>query len=201
MEYYIVNNRRFDNTGFAYGEEKGKANTGYAIYCIECESPLTMLEWLPPFEVKLSKGKLGDVIFGTIDHFLVSEKFKEIYHKNGFTGILTFEPVTMYQKGKQIIDKYYYPKIILSDVHIDIEKSRIVFEGVEECSTCQKAGRVIKNIKGLYFNSDSKMNYDIFCTKMLPGDIIFSERFKETTNNLLNLSFTEAKQYVPSWVI
>lgn len=114
---------------------------------------------------------------------------------------MTFEPITIYQKGKQIIDKYYYPKIVLSDVHIDVLKSGIVFDGTEECSTCQKAGRIIKKIKGLYINSGSKTNYDIFCTKMLPGDIIFSERFKDVAKDLLNLSFTEAKQFVPSWII
>lgn len=72
MEYYIVNNRRFDNTGYAYGEKKGEIVTGNATKCEECGSFLTGLEWLPPFEVKLSKGKLGDVIFGTINHFIVS---------------------------------------------------------------------------------------------------------------------------------
>ena len=45
------------------------------------------------------------------------------------------------------------------------------------------------------------MNYDIFSTKMLPGDILFSKHFKDATKDLLNLSFTTAKQYVPSWVI
>jgi len=201
MEFYIVNNSRFNNNGFAYGEEKGNVNTGDAIFCVECENPLTMLEWLPPFEIKLSKGKLGDVIFGTFNHFIVSEKFKELYQKNKFTGILTFESVTIYQKGELLIDKYYYPKIVLSDVHIDIEKSGIIFEGVEKCSTCQKAGRVIKKIKGLYFSNEEKIEYDIFCTKMLPGDMIFSKQFKDATKDLLNLSFTEVEQYVPSWII
>ncbi|RAV97597.1 hypothetical protein [Pseudochryseolinea flava] len=201
MGFYVVNNSRFDNNGFSYGEEKGKVNTGDAIFCTECDSPLTMLEWLPPFEVKLSKGQLGDVIFGTYNHFIVSEKFKELYQKNRFTGILTFEPVSLYQKGKPIIDKYYCPKIGLSDVHIDIDKSGVVFDGIEECSTCQKAGRVIKKINGLYINSDSRMNDDIFCTMMLPGDIIFSERFKENAKDLLNLSFIQAEHYVPSWVV
>lgn len=201
MRFYVVNNRRFDNTGFAYCEEKGEIVTGDAVKCAECGSFLTGLEWLAPYEVKLSKGKLGDVIFGTIEHFLVSEKFKVLYQKNSFTGILTFEPVTIYQKGERLIDRYYYPKIVLSDVHINIEKSGIVFEGVEKCSTCQRAGRVIKKIKGLYFSIEEKIEYDIFCTKMLPGDIIFSKQFKDVTKDLLNLSFTEVEQYVPSWVI
>lgn len=201
MAFYVVENHRFDKNGFAYGEEKGHINTGDAIYCPECKSPLTMLEWLPPYEVKLSKGKLGDVIFGTYSHFIVSEKFKEQYCKNGFTGILSFEPITMYQKEKLITDRYYYPKIVLNNAYVNIEKSGIVFDGFEECSNCQKSGRVIKKIKGLYLSNEGEIECDIFCTKMLPGDILFSERFKDTAKDFLNLSFTDATQYVPSWII
>ncbi len=201
MKFYVVRNHRFDKSSFAFGEEYGNINTGNAIKCEKCGSFLTMLEWLPPFEVKLSKGKLGDVIFGTYNHFIVSEKFKELYFENKFTGITKFEPVILYHKGNKINDKYYYPKLVLCDVHIDIKKSGIVFNGIEECSTCQKAGRVIKKIKGLYFIDEDKVKYDIFCTKMLPGDILFSEKFMVATKDFMNLSFTEAKQYIPSWVI
>ena len=201
MAFYIVKNTGFANNGFAYGEEKGKINTGNAIKCEECGSFLTMLEWLPPYEVKLSKGRLGDVVFGTYSHFLVSEKFKELYYNNRFTGILKFEPVRMYQKGRHIMEKYYYPKIVLSNVHVDIEKSGIVFAGTEECSTCQKAGRVIQQIKGLYFSDEANVEYDVFCTKILPADILFSKRLKNATKDFLNLSVTEAETYVPSWII
>lgn len=201
MEFYVVKNTGFAENGFAYGEEKGKINTGNAIKCEECGSFLTMLQWFSPYEIKLSKGTLGDIIFGTYSHFIVSEKFKELYCKNRFSGVSTFKPVVLYQKGRRVTEKYYYPNIILNNIHIDIEKSGIVFDRFEECSTCQKAGRIIKKIKGLYFSNEEKVEYDIFCTKMLPGDILFSKRLKDTTKGLLNLSFTEAKQYVPSWII
>lgn len=201
MNFYVVNNNRFDDNGFAYGKEKGKIITGNAIKCEECGSFLTGLKWLPPLEVKLSRVKLGDVIYGTFDHFIVSERFKDIYDKNNFSGIKSFESVVLYQKGEQITEKYFYPRITLSDTHIDIERSGIVFDGIGECSTCQKAGRVIKNMKGLYISDKLKINSDIFCTKMLPGEILFSENFKEATKDLLNLSFRSAKEYIPSWVI
>lgn len=201
MKFYVVYNFRFDKTGFAYGEKKGKINRGKPIKCEECGSALTMLEWLSPLKVKLSKGKLGDVIFGTFSHFIVSEKFKEIYDKNNFNGVLSFEPVSIYQKGQLISDKYYYPKIILSKTLIDIEKSGVIFEGIEQCMACQKAGRVIKKINGIYFVDEIGIKEDIFCTKLLPESIIFSEQFKEAAKKLLNLSFTEAEKYIPSWII
>lgn len=201
MNFYVVNNNMFENNGFAYGEKRDKANTGSAIKCDECGSFLTGLEWLQPMEIKLSKGKLGDVIFGTFSHFIVSERFKEIYDKNSFRGVLSFDPVTMYRKEKQTSDRYYYPRIVLSEVHFDIKKSGIVLDGMKQCSSCQKAGRIIKKVNGLYFSDEEKIKEDIFCTKMLPGDIVFSKLFKEAAKDLLNLSFIDAKQYVPSWVI
>lgn len=92
-------------------------------------------------------------------------------------------------------------KIVLSNVSIDIEKSGIVLDGFKECSLCQKAGRVIKKIHGLYIEDREKVEDDIFCTKMLPGTVVFSERFKEIAKHLTNLTFTEAEKYVPRWVI
>lgn len=97
-------------------------------------------------------------------------------------------------------DDFYYPKIVLSEAHIDIKKSGITFDGTEECSICQKAGRIIKKVEGLYFSNQEKLTEDIFCTKILPGDVIFSETFKEAAKDLSNLSFTKAEEYVPSWV-
>lgn len=201
MKHYVAINYRFDDTGFAFCEEKGIIRTGAAIKCEECGSFLTDLEWLPPLEVNLSKGKVGDVIFGTIKHFIVSEKFMNLYAENRFKGILSFESVTLYQKGAKLSAAYYYPKIVLSDVHVDIKKSGIVFDGVKECSTCQKAGRIIKKMKGLYLIDESQIKDDIFCTKLLPGDVVFSEQFKNAASGLSNLSFIEAQEYVPSWII
>lgn len=201
MAFYVIENHRFDKNGFAYGLEKGKVNTGEFISCEACKSPLTMLEWMAPFEVNLSNGKLGDLVFGTYSHFIVSENFKEIYCKNGFNGILAFEPVTLYLRGVRIVERYYYPKILLSNAPIDIHKSKILFEGTEECSICQKAGRVIKKINGLYFADEDIIKCDIFCTKILPNEIIFSELFKDAIKDLSNLSFKESNLFVPSWII
>jgi hypothetical protein len=201
MGFYVVKNYRFDNNSFAFGEQKGKVIRGNAIKCEDCGSYLTMLEWLPPIEVKLSKGKLGDVIFGTFNHFLVSEKFLEIYNKGNFNGILSFEPAKLFQDGKQLKNKYFYPKILLSEVLVNIEPSRIEFNSIGHCSTCQKAGRIIKSIKGLYLVKEEEIDTDIFCTKMLPGSILFSERLKQNCEDLQNLSFVKSHEYVPSWVL
>lgn len=202
MNFYVVNNFGFNDNGFAYDEEKkGKIKTGSAVKCEECGAFLTGLEWLPPLNIKLSRGRLGDVIFGAHNHFIVSEKFRDLYVKNGFTGILSFQPVSMFQKRRLVNEKYYYPKIVLSDVLVDLEKSKVVLDGVAECSRCQKAGRPIKKIEGLYFIDEEKIKEDIFCTKMLPGDIIFSERFKIAAKDLLNLSFVDSKTYKSSWGI
>lgn len=201
MSFYIINNIRFDDNHFAYGEEKGEIKTGDAIYCKECGTPLTMLEWLPPYEIKVSKKVLGDFIFGTFTHFIVSAKFKELYEQHKMSGIKSFSPVKIYYKGKLLDNEYYYPKIVLSNAKVDLVKSRLKFEGYEECDTCQKAGRVIKDMKGLCFENDDSIKEDIFFTIMLPGDVLVSERFKSLLIGLTNLFLTEASEFKPSWIL
>jgi len=191
----------FEENGWVYGEEKGVIKTGKAIKCLECGNYLTSLEWLPPLEITLSKGQIGDVIFGTFNHFIISDKFKDIYENNGFSGVISFEPVKIYQKNNLVNKSYFYPRINLCEIDTDIEKSEIVFSGKKQCSKCQKAGRGIKKMKGLYLIGDKKIKDNIFCIKMLPGDIIVTNKFRMATKELSNLSYTLAENYKPNWLI
>ncbi|PKA23062.1 hypothetical protein [Leptospira levettii] len=200
MRYYVVNNTRFDKTDFAFADRNGKVNLGVALKCEECSSYLTSFEWLPPLEAKLSKGILGDVIFGTHNHFIISEKFRSIFLDNNFKGIMSFDQVTLYQNKKVISQKYYYPRIVLSNVKIDLIKSGVEFDGNGQCNLCQKAGRTITKMKGLCFDEKNEIDTDIFITKLLPGDIVFSERLKSASTEITNLTFFESDKFIPNWL-
>jgi hypothetical protein len=201
MEFYVVNNRGFANSGFAYGERSDDTQFGEAMKCEECGCFLTSLEWLPPLKVDLSKGKLGDVIYGTLNPFIVSENFKEVYESGNASGILEFRPVTIYRKGQQVHEQYYLPKIAFSGVHVDLEKSGVVQEGgTKKCSTCQKADRGLINIEGVYFSDEEVIKEDVFMVKMLPSEVFFSKRFKEAVMELTNLTFIDAKEFVPIFI-
>jgi hypothetical protein len=198
MGFYVVNNTGFTANGFAYAMQRGMVKTGNAVKCEACGGFITMLEWLPPLEVNLYGRKVGDIIFGSVTHFIVSEKFKELYEKNGFTGIIEFRPIAMYKRGKLVEGNYFLPKIDFSSAKVDLERSGIVSKTEEDCCpVCQQAkGRDVRKINGIYLLDEDNIQEDIFCTKALFGKVIVSNKFKETMNDLSNLSFIEVTQYV-----
>jgi len=202
MKYYIINNELFDNTEFAYSERFGKINSGEAIRCNECGSFLSMLKWLPPYQLKVSKKNLGDFIFGTQNGFVLSEKAKTLFEQSGQKGLNNFKKVELYYKMVKLESNYYYPEITLSDVRINIKKSGLRFDSQKECDCCQKAGRIIKDMKGVFFENENQINEDVFFTKMLSGTITVSENFISFVNKykLTNLKFIEVEKYIPVWL-
>jgi hypothetical protein len=201
VKFFVIRNKRFDDSQFAYGEEFSKANTGDAVHCPECDCALTMLEWLPPFEIRVSKKKVGDVIFGSHSHFIVSANFKELYQKQELTGIDSFEKVNIYNRGKQLDLEYYFPRIFLSLAHIDLQHSGIEFKGTKTCNTCQRGGRLFEDMRGLVWQNPHQIQKDIFCSVILPGDIVVSANGKSVLSQLSNLEFIEADKYRSSWIL
>ncbi len=195
MRYFVLNNSGFQKNGFASCQFKGKVWTAPALKCPNCGNFLTSLEWLPPYDVKLSNGILSDVIFGTINPFIVSQKFKEIYEQNNCSGIESFSTVIAYQKGKYITQKYYYPKIKISDVRINLISSNVILEKGNDCSVCQRGDRIFESIDRLVFENEEIITEDIFGFKLLSGEIVVSENFKKLTECLSNITFTEASDF------
>lgn len=203
MVFYIVNNNLFDDDKFAYGEQYDNFSSGDAIKCEECGSFLTMRKWLPPYQIKVSKKQLGDFIWGTFPGFIISKNFMSEYLKSGLKGLNDFCKVNLFYRNILLIDKeYYYPKITLSGVRVNIKESGIKFEGTRTCNLCQRAGRPIKDMKGIIFDSSNNIKEDIFNTKVI-GGVIVSERFKEfiDENNFTNITLQNASTYIPSWIL
>lgn len=203
MNYSIIDIDIFNDSKFAFGEIVGNINTGDSIYCQECGSPLTMLEWLPPYQVAISKKKIGDFIHGTFG-IIVSEKFMHKYLKTSLKGIIRFSKVDVYYKENELTEaSFYYPHIVLSDVKIDLLKSHLRFNDNRTCGSCQKAGRVISFMNGLFFHPDEKILEDIFYTKMIGKTVIVSGKFVEfvLSNDFSNINFVNASDYKPSWII
>ena len=198
MQYYIIVNALFDDSQFAYGEHlKEDFKTGKAKICSSCGSYISMLEWLPPFEIKISKKKIGDFIFGTYVGFVVSENFKEKYIQNKDLNSLTsFKKVDLYYKKNILKEDYYYSEIPLINAFVDL--NRIELDGKELCKTCQKGKNIIKKINGIDFIRPNQINEDIFFTTALgQSTIIVSENFKEFAldENFTNLKLIKASHY------
>lgn len=199
MKYFVVDNKLFDDKQYSYGEKYGN-NSGEAVRCKCCNNFLTLLKWLPPYEIKLSKRNIGDFIFGSIDNFIVSDNFKEIYEKGSFSGIQKFNPVILRYKSKTIDAKYYFPDIILSDAKVDLEKSKAIFGEGQECSFCQKGNRLLRGINGLYLLNPENIKEDVFNPMLFPGRVILSEKIVEAISHLTNLKIIQCSNYHPRWL-
>lgn len=203
MAFYVVDNPRFDDTGFAYGEDFGEINLGSALKCELCGSTLTSLKWLPPYEIRVSRKKLGDFIYGTFSNFIVSARFKSLFEKEGLKGIESFNPVSIFFRKKLLDESYFLPEIVLSNVQIDLERSGFVFEGNRRCPACQKSGSIIKKWNGVVLEEPDRIDLDIFNTKVLPGTMIVSEHFKNFVerHEFSNIWLIEASKYKTSWTV
>ena len=87
MEFYIEDNDLFNDTEFAYGELIGIANYGAATKCEECGSYLTMKKWLPPYNIRVSKKRVGDFILGAGFKYIVSNRLREKFESSGLVGV------------------------------------------------------------------------------------------------------------------
>lgn len=201
MNFYVINNNLFDDDFFAYGEDFGDLNLGPTLKCEVCGCNLTSLQWLPPYEIRVSRKKLGDFIFGTFENFMVSSRFRKQFEKEGLKGIRSFRPISLYFRKKLLDEEYYFPEIELADVAIDWEQSEVVFDGDKECPKCFRAGRIVTGMKALIFKQPDKIDLDIFNPQSFT-ELVVSERFRDfvSRNKFTNLLMIESSKFKPSWI-
>lgn len=197
MRYYVVVNNLFDDSQFAYGEHREVAyNTGDPKICKECGNPISMLEWLPPYEINVSKKALGDFIFGTYVGFIVSKKFKDQFEQANLKGLGSFKKVDLYYRNQLLPEEYYYPEFALLTAFIDT--SRVKFEEKNLCNTCQKGSSILSRIDGITFANPAEINEDVFFTSAIgQSTVIVSQDFKDfiEKNGFTNVKFIEASKY------
>ncbi len=176
---------------WAYGETITPTHYGEAALCPVCHSAVTLMRWLPPYRIKLSRSKpewWGDFVFGVGFSLLVSARFKSIYEKEGLTGIAEFSPpVDIVRLGNikaadftGTLPTYYEIYVPWGGADQDDEASCLNFEYPEKitCPYCRKAksrrwqSRVI-------FKENSWDGSDIFQPIRAPGGFYISPRFKE----------------------
>ncbi|MDF2984708.1 MAG: hypothetical protein K0R50_218 [Eubacterium sp.] len=206
MDFYVINNNRFNDSKYAFGESIDQKTGDFEI-CEVCKSPISMRRWLPPFNVKLSKPSYGDFVFGTFTTFLVSEVFKQKYESADLKGILAFEPIDVVKvKRVKLLSptppQFYNVVVTRSKTRIDEVKSMFVRDGDVECDTCRTGG-AISSFQGVYLLQETWDRYDIFFPTGLPGTIVISQRFYDFVkeNKFTNIDFVPAEQYAAPWAI
>lgn len=197
MNYYVINNELFDDSQFAYGtQKKENSNFGNAKICSSCGRFVSMLEWLPPFEVIVSRKELGDFIYGSYVGFIVSKNFKEKFESSHLNGLTKFQKVDLFYGKKLLNEEYYYPDICMINAFVDL--SYMDFDEKDSCNECQVGKGVISKIDGIVFNNPNKINKDIFTTTSVGQSIIlFSENFKKfiEVESFTNLFFLDSAKF------
>ena len=75
-------------TKWAYAEINEPSQDDDPDICPVCQEPVTLLKWIPPLNIKLSRSHpngWGDFLWGAGFYLMVSDRFKEIYEKEGLT--------------------------------------------------------------------------------------------------------------------
>jgi hypothetical protein len=198
MSFFILNNHLFDDDVYAICEDLPGINLGDCDYCDLCGGAISLLKWLPPYKVRVTKKRLGDFIFGDVNPFLVSQKFKDLYEAGGFKGIDRFNPVELFFRRQPLEVAYYFPRIPPNFHKIDLNRSGIRYDPLSICPRCQIGGEMDDSgMKGLYWENEAVIAEDVFKAKAT-SQYAFTQRFKDEMEaaGITNMVFVPAAEFV-----
>jgi hypothetical protein len=131
--------------------------------------------------------KWGDFVWGAGIDLLVSGRFKEVYEREGLTGIAEFSPpVEIIRSGKRNRDIHGLPAIY-HHIHVpwgganqDDAASGLIHELPEKikCDYC-RVGVTWRKQEGIVIEEGSWDGSDIFISRGKPGTLLVSEKFKQ----------------------
>jgi len=178
-------------TKWAYADLVAPVNRGDCQYCPVCGGGVSGLEWLPPHRIKLSSAKpekWGDFVWGAGFPLLVSDRFREIYHAEGLSGIAEFSPpVEIVRVGRRKSGDFSVPPPLYHLIHVpwgganqDDAASELIHELPEKikCTYC-RIGVTWRKQKGVIIEEGSWNGTDIFKPRAAPVSRMVSERFKK----------------------
>jgi hypothetical protein len=175
---------------------------GDAPRCPKCRNYIGGRKWLPPYRVELELvgGGFGDVVFGTRDSVLISERFRDLFQAAGLRGLEGFDPVEVVRvkgarKAKEQSPRYYRVDIARGQASIDDVASGIERDRPVTCDLCRASGP--RRAKRLALVPGSWSGADIFYAHGLAGRIFASDRFKIfcDSNAIRNAALISAEDY------
>lgn len=175
---------------WAYAEILSYDNSGDSQKCPVCGGAVSLRRWLPPHKIKLSSAKpekWGDFVWGAGFPLLVSCRFKEIYDKEGLSGISDFSSsVDVVRMGTLKSGQFPNPPPIYHLIHVpwgganqDDIASGLIRELPEKvkCTYC-RSGFSWKKQDRIVIEENSWDGSDIFKPRNAPVQFMVSERFK-----------------------
>jgi hypothetical protein len=198
MNFYVISNHLFDDRTFAMAEEKDP-QYDRAPRCEKCGAPIGMRKWLPPYQVKLSKKKIGDVTFGSVFPFLLSRRAAEAIQKHELKGVIEMIAVEIVNHPDVGL---YWPVIQSQDtLLIDEVKSGVIRNAdPPQCPFCH-VGATLYWFDYLVPIKDTWKGQDLLIPPQFPGFVVVSERFVAMIKEerLTNFKFTLMEQFPCPW--
>jgi hypothetical protein len=200
MQFYVLDSFK-QGVRDTYASYAKGYNQGDAPRCPKCGEFVGLLTWLPPFRVELELWgtEFGDFVFGIGNDFLVSQKFKELYRREGLTGLSGLEPVEVVRiksrrRKRPDPPPYFRAVVTRSRTAIDLKASEFEWLEPPTCLECRVAN--IVRWKRLVIEEGTWTGEDIFAARGL-ADTIVSERFKEVCESdaIKNAIFIPAESY------
>ena len=191
----VVNDTEYD---FVDGSKHDNADK-----CPACKEYIGLMKHLPPYCVELETwdSGYGDLAFSIGDSFLVSERFKVLWHEQGLAGLDGFHPVEIVKvkRHKRFQDdppEYFLVNVCRSKVTIDQEASGFEWETPPTCPVCRQ-GRIIKRWKQIVLESDTWSRENVFLPRGLAGIFMADQRFKEFVEQfrITNCYLISAEEY------
>ena len=187
-------------------EKAGPVNRREGADCPRCGGPIGMMQWLPPYRVKLMMHgeSLGDFIEAPGDDLLVSERFARAFREEGLTGLEGFHPVEVVwvrrkRRGPRPshVPQYLAVTACFSRAAVDLAHSRIRY--ADEPPTCEECREATKNaIHGFTLEPGTWQGEDIFRPRGLTGLLVVSERFARFVerHGFTNMTLTPTEELV-----
>lgn len=195
MKFYVLTSPLFDDKDYAFAEPKDDQYGDFP-ECETCGKPIGQREWLRPRTVRLSRKRVGDVVFGSIFPFLISTRACKVFDDEKIKGLGPVERV--YPTNSNV--ELFLPRIARGALLVDEASSGFKRDEVGVCPVCHIGG-TITYFEKLVPIGDSWNDLELFILPQLPGTIVSEERFVKVVKDyqLANFRFTPIAEYRCPW--
>jgi hypothetical protein len=163
-------------------------NVGEAPRCTQCRLFVGMKPWLPPHHVELrfAGTGLGEIVRGSGDSLLVSERFSDLWHREGLVGLEGFDHVDVVGvealgKTRALeVPRYRRVSAVRSNAAVDQQESGFEWERPPTCDVC-RLGHNLKAWTKIVLETPAEEN--VFIARGFPGRVLVDSRFQRFCEN------------------
>lgn len=167
--------------------------------CPVCGRHASILAWVEPRKMRLVGKRYPDrLVDNLLQPLVVSQRFVEMYRKEGLTGVTEFAPIQVVNPTANTPN--YFLGHISFDRSIQVDLSHTAIEGHSydwSCPLCNPWGSTRDKIHKLALHTENWSGHDIMRLYAPSGHTIVSQRFYDCVRQygLTNFVMTPVEKY------